>query len=49
MVVRRCGLHILLVGIHRTFWNIVERLKIFVPLREACDVNFALSHDGYIY
>lgn len=31
------------------FWNIMEHLEIFVRLRETCDVNFALSHDGYIY
>lgn len=49
VLVGRCSLHILLVGIHHMFWNIMEHLEIFVRLREACDVNFASSHDGYIY
>lgn len=31
------------------FWNIMEHLEIFVCLRVTCDVNFALSQDGYIY
>lgn len=49
VLVGRCSLHILLAGIHHMFWNIMEHLEIFVCLRVACDVNFALSQDGYIY